>query len=101
MSVTNAQAQRTYLAAVEALEAIARSRKASADQKQTARRELDRMDLDFIDQNIADVNARTAKFQEFIANMERVIARMESDGLMRGMKGLTEALIAAQALVDD
>ena len=101
MPVSNEQAQQAYLAAREALDAISRSRRSSDAQKRAARRERERLDLDFIGQSIANVDQRTAKFQEFVANMQRLVDSLQSDALLRGMKGLTDVLAAAGPLVGD
>lgn len=101
MAISNQQAQEQYLAARTALETISRSRHATPAQKQKARRERDRLDLEFVGRNVAEVEARTAQFQTFITRMESLLADLESDALLRGMKGLNEVLAAAKPLADN
>lgn len=99
MAISDKQAQEQYLRAREALDAISRSRKVTATQKKAARRERDRLDLEFIGQSIESVRERTIKFQEFVDSMEQLVGDLETDLLLRGMKELTEVMVAAKPLI--
>ena len=101
MTISDKQAQEQYLRAREALDAISRSRKATDSQKKTARRERDRLDLEFVKQSFVNVQERTIKFQEFVNNMERLVSNLETDLLLRGMKELSEVIVAAKPLISD
>ena len=82
MPISNAAAQRTYQEARDALSAIVGSRKASQQEKASARRERDALDADFIGKNLADLAARTALFQRFADKMEAVTTRLETNSLV-------------------
>ncbi|MCC6285969.1 MAG: hypothetical protein IT439_11840 [Phycisphaerales bacterium] len=99
MTLTNEQAQAAYLRAKDALDAISKSRQATQRQKDAARAQRDALTLEFIGTNIAAVEERTAKFQSFIANMTGLIEDLSADALLRGMRGLTEVITAAQPLL--
>ena len=100
MAITNATAQKEYQKAVDALNKISRSRTASNAQKKLVRRKRDKLTNNFIGQNIADVNARTAKYQEFIVSMTAVVATLNEDALLKGVKDLTGVLDLAAPLLN-
>ena len=97
MPVSNEQAQATYLSAREALDAISRSRNATRAQKTAAREERNRLDVEFVGQNIIEIEARTARFEEFISRMETVIESLTSNALLRGVRGITEVIASTRS----
>lgn len=101
MPVTNQDAQAAYLRARQALDAVSKSGQASDKQKQAARRAREKLDLDFIGQNIADVEARTQKFVDFTNQMESLVESLSGDALLRGMRGLTEVLGLAKRMTEE
>ena len=101
MPISQAQAERIYQQARGALEAISRSRKASDAQKHAARRARDQLDMEFCGRAIANVQARTAKYQDFIQNMEALLASLQSDALVHGITTIKEIVDIAKPLVEE
>jgi len=101
VSVSNKRAQEQYLAAREALDRVSRSRKASKAQKDRVRRERDRLDLEFIGVNIADVDERTRQYERFVENMRSLVSAISTDALVGGVLKLTEVIEASKPLLGD
>ena len=101
MSISNAEAQRQYQAARDALSAIVASRKATRAEKNLARRKRDLLDATFIGQQIDEIEARTAQFEEFVEEMEAVTARLENNSLVTAIRRVREVTDNASELLDD
>ena len=77
--VTSAQADAIYEKALDAINAVIRARKGvTREQKEQARKRRTELTLNYIDQAIADVEERTAKFQAFIDDMQALIESFDS-----------------------
>jgi hypothetical protein len=93
-------AQDMYREASAALREVMDDPDATASEIERARRASDRLALDFIDRNIADVKARTAQFAAFIRQMEQVIAAMGDDPILGGINKLRGIVDSAKAIVE-
>ncbi|MBU1341653.1 MAG: hypothetical protein KKE44_23715 [Proteobacteria bacterium] len=87
------KAQMTYETAKEALNDIAQSLAVSDKQKKEARTARDKLIDDYIDDQIIKITELTAKYADFIQEMETVIANIEKDSPL-------EALNTLQKIVD-
>jgi hypothetical protein len=101
MPLTHEQAQADYLLARDALESISRSSKATESQKRAARAARDELDNAFIDTYLATLAERTAQYQRFAASMESVVDSIAADALTRGLRQLTEIVVAAEPLLNE
>ena len=87
------KAQMEYEKAKEALNDIAQSLTASDEQEKEARNARDKLIDDYIDDQIITIKELTAKYAEFIQNMEEVIGKI-------GKEGPLAALNTLQGIVD-
>ena len=95
----NDECQQKYLDAKGALDKLAKSKSATAEQRQTARQARDRLTDEFIEQNIIAVEARTAQFQLFITVMEETSSALGKNSVLPGMKDLAKIVTEAKALI--
>ncbi len=86
--LSNNKCQENYFSAKGALNNIARSRKASDAQKKKARKARTRLTLDFINQNIIEVEERTEQFRQFINVIEKAIKSIGKDSPIKALKTL-------------
>ena len=82
-----------------ALDEIATSIEASPEQVGAARRKRDKLDREFRDQVVENVEERTAQFQKFIDEMNEIIDDIGRDSPLNGVKKLKEIVDTAAAVL--
>jgi len=97
--LTNKQADDQYESAANALHSIATSFEATDEQRKTAIEKREELTLAFIGKAIASVEARTARFQKFIDEMNEVIAEFDPDTAIAGVIKLKDVVDEAGSLV--
>jgi hypothetical protein len=91
--LTNEQADESYQQAFAALHSVVIDPAATPSQQGLAREKRDMLTLEFIGQAVASVEERTRRFQQFIGEMNTVIAAFGSGSTIAGIRRL-------QAIVD-
>jgi hypothetical protein len=89
--------QEAYEQARRALNGVIWSFDATPEQIETAKAARDELTAEYIGQQIDDVNARTAQFQAFIAQMEEVIGAIGADSPLEGVRSLRRVVEQARA----
>lgn len=98
--LTDEQADRAYQKALVALNATIHSGEGvTEEQKALAKQKREDLILNFIGRAIARIEERTAKFQEFIDEMEAVIAEFDPSTTIAGILRLKEVVDEAAQLV--
>ena len=93
---SNNKCQKQYLSARKALNSIVRSLKACEEQREKAKKARTRLTLDFIGQNISEVEKRTEQFRQFIDVVENAIKSIEN-----GKRPPSKALEALKTIAED
>ncbi len=101
MPITNAKAQKTFLAARTALNNISRSQKATLKQKNAARAARTKLTKEFVANNIAEVAARTALFKQFIRDMTAVIRKIKPGPPVQALSKLQGVVATAKTALSD
>jgi len=99
--LSNKICQEQYLSAKNALNNIARSRNASDAKKKKAREARTRLILDFIGQNIEQVEERTKQFRNFIDVIEKAIRSIGTDSPINALQTLKTIAENAHQLIGD
>ena len=97
--LSNQQTDATYQKARAALSNIIASPDTTEEQRSICQEKRADLTLAFIGQVIDDVEQRTAKFQEFIGEMEAVIAAFDSSTTIAGILQLKAVVDEAAVLV--
>jgi hypothetical protein len=92
--------QEQYEAARSALNSVIFSSKAAAEQKQVARTARDRLMLDYVNQQVADIEARSAQFQRFIDEMTAVVASIGAKGPVEVVAKLRDVIATSKNIVE-
>jgi len=92
--LTNERANEIYNDAVAALHKVVTGTDATEEQRKIAGEKRDQLTRNFIDQAIASIKARTARFQAFIDEMNAVIAEFDPSTTVAG-------ILQLKAVVDD
>ena len=100
MMVSNQKAQEVYRNARNALNNIARSRRATPVQRQKARDAMTELTVSYVDKLIEKVEERTIQFQDFITSMETVIESIGSDSPIRALGTLQDIVAESKQIVD-
>lgn len=88
-----------YEQAEAALDAIARSRAATDDQRNKARQARDALTREFVGNAIIEVEARTVQFQDFIKRMERAIDDLGGNSPLPALQQLQSVVDQAKTLL--
>lgn len=97
--LTSQRALVEYEKAKDALNDIIRSPNATQDQKDAAESARDDVISNFIQQNVDDVNARTAMFQNFITQMEQVLNDIGKNSPLSALQQLQGVVDQAKTLL--
>ena len=98
--LTNEMCDDTYRSAARALKRIMADPAATEAQAAAAEKEFDRLNAEFIGWATDNVKRRTQAFQEFIDNMNALIAKLKKSPDLDGLKKLTEIVTAAGSLLN-
>ena len=96
---SNNLTQKEYLNARRALTNIARSLKATKTQREKARKARTKLTLNFIGQNITDVEERTKQFRDFIDVIESAIRSIGTNSPIHALKTLKSIAENAHTLI--
>ena len=83
--LSNNKCQNEYLNARRALTNITRSLKATTAQREKARKARTKLTLNFIGQNIKEVEERTEQFRQFVDVIEKAIWSIGKDSPIKGL----------------
>src|SRR5262245_25471434 len=97
--LTNEQTNAAYNEALAALHDVVSAPEATEEQRTIAREKRDELVLNFLNKAIANIKARTAKFQAFIDEMNAVIAEFDPSTTVAGILQLKAVVDDAASLV--
>ena len=95
----NQEADKAYKAASAALSAIIRSDDATDEEREAATEKRTDLTMNFIGKAIEEIGARTARFQQFINEMEDLIKKFDPDTIVDGIVQLQGVVDEAAKLV--
>ena len=98
---SNNKCQKQYLSARKTLNNIARSLKASEEQREKAKKARTKLTLDFIGQNIIEVGKRTEQFRQFIDVIEKAIRSIGKDSPIKALETLKTIAQNSRKLIGD
>lgn len=98
--LTDTQADISYEKALDALDLLIDDEGIDAKERAAAERKRKRLTLVYIGKAIQDIEARTAKFQAFIAEMQDLIDKFDPATKIAGIAKLTKVVQEAGQLVE-
>ncbi len=98
---SNAKCQEQYLSARKTLNNVARSLKADSRQREQARKARTKLTLEFIGQNISEVEKRTEQFRKFINVIENAIKSIGKDSPIKALETLKTIAENSRKLIGD
>lgn len=98
---SNNKCQKQYSDARKALNNIARSLKASNEQREEAKKARTKLTLDFIGKNIIEVEKRTEQFRQFINVIENAIKSIGKDSPIKALETLKTIAENSRKLIGD
>jgi len=99
MGISNNGALREYKEARDRLNEIANSLSLPQTKLDEANNALQKLENDFIDKQISDVEARSQKYLEFISDMESLLDRLGRDSPADEILKLTEFVSGSADLI--
>jgi hypothetical protein len=97
--LTTKEVNEIYKKAREALNAIIHSRDATDKEQELATEKRTDLTMNFIDKALDNIAAPTAQFQQFIREMEALIAKFDPATTIAGIVQLKDVVVDAAALV--
>ena len=98
--VSDEKAQEQYQKAFNALNDIARSRRATPGQREEARKAMQNLTAKYVGKIIEDVEGSTSQFQNFITAMETVISQIGADSPIAALGTLKDLVNGSKKLVE-
>ena len=102
MAISNDKATKDYESARDGFNNIAHSFNPAVtdEQKKEAREARDRLNLEYVGKQIADVKERTKLYAEFIEEMKQIIQNIDADGSLDELNTIRNIVDSAAEVIE-